>query len=208
MTRNSYPAALFLIVTAASSTWAQRPAAPTQQPAVQQISGPIPDSKIALIYSSDFRDAKTGITRYQTILAALQREFQSTNSELSQLAQRVQQLQDDINRTSQAPAVDPKSVQAKSDQLELLKRDYQRKYEDAQAAYKKRHDEVMAPLNDDINKALVAYAKAHSISVIIDGTQVPMIYVDDKVDITRAFISEFNSKNPSATAPAPVPTRP
>ena len=94
----------------------------------------------------------------------------------------------------------PDQIRTKSDQVEQLKKEYQRRGEDAQAAYKKRHDEVMTPLNDDINKALTAYAKAHSISVIIDATQVPMIYVDDRVDITRAFINEFNSKNPATAA--------
>ena len=41
-------------------------------------------------------------------------------------------------------------------------------------------------------------------SVIIDGSQVPMVYAADALDITRAFITEFNTKNP-ATASIAAP---
>jgi hypothetical protein len=46
--------------------------------------------------------------------------------------------------------------------------------------------------------------KAHNINIILDGSQVPLAYVADSLDITRAFINDFNSKNPvtaSATPP-------
>jgi len=187
---------------AASAARAQRPATPTTQPtAPAQSSAPIPDGKIALIYSDEFRNPKTGIARYQSLMNGLSAEFDPRQKELNQTAQRIQQLQDELAKLQGSAApIAPDQIRAKSDQLEQLKKDYQRKGEDAQAAYKKRHDEVMTPLNDDINKALTAYAKAHSISVIIDATQVPMIYVDDRVDITRAFINEFNSKNPATAA--------
>ena len=45
--------------------------------------------------------------------------------------------------------------------------------------------------------------QAHGISVIIDGNQIPLVYVADSVDITRAFIIEFNSKNPVAASATP-----
>jgi len=40
--------------------------------------------------------------------------------------------------------------------------------------------------------------------VIIDGSQVPVVYAADSVDITRAFINDFNSKYP-ATASTTTP---
>jgi Skp family chaperone for outer membrane proteins len=59
-------------------------------------------------------------------------------------------------------------------------------------------------LQVDIGKALEAFAKARGITVIVDGSQVPMVYADNSIDITKAFISDFNSKNP-ATASVPNP---
>ena len=87
-------------------------------------------------------------------------------------------------------------MQAKIDQLEQLKKDIQRKAEDAQAAYNRRRQELFAPLQDEIGKALEAFAKARGINVIIDGAQVPLLYAAESIDITRAFITDFNSKNP------------
>ena len=76
--------------------------------------------------------------------------------------------------------------------------------EDAQAAYNRRRQEIFTPLQEDIGKALEAYAKANNIHVIIDGSQVPLVYAADALDITRAFINEFNSKNPATAAVAPA----
>jgi hypothetical protein len=41
--------------------------------------------------------------------------------------------------------------------------------------------------------------------VILDGNQVPLVYAADGVDVTRAFIAEYNSKNPATTAATPRP---
>jgi len=44
------------------------------------------------------------------------------------------------------------------------------------------------------------FAKARGITVIVDGSQVPVVYAADNIDITRAFIADFNSKNPATAA--------
>jgi hypothetical protein len=44
--------------------------------------------------------------------------------------------------------------------------------------------------------------------VIVDGSQVPFVYAADNIDITRAFITEFNSKNPATAAASPAPAQP
>ena len=194
----------FLAASAVSPVLAQpKPAGqPAQQPAAPQTSAPLPDSKIALIYSDAFLDPKTGIARFNALLNNLNREFQPRQTEINQLQQRAQQLTDDIEKTR--AVADPKTIQQKMDQLDQMKTELKRKSEDAQNAYNKRRGEIFQPLQDDIGKALEAYAKAHGITVIIDGSQVPLVYADDKLDITRAFINEYNSKNP-ATASVTTP---
>ncbi len=179
-----------------------RPAATA--PATPQTGGAIPESKIALIYSDAFLDAKTGIARFNALVTTLNREFQPRQTELTTMQQRIQTLTDDIQKT--AAVADPKTLQTKQDQLEQLKRDFTRKGEDAQAAYNSRRKDIFTPLQDDIGKALEVYAKAHNINVIIDGSQVPLVYAADALDITRAFINDFNSKNP-ATAAATTPQK-
>ena len=176
----------------------------TAASAPAQSTANVPESKIALIYSDALLDAKTGINRFTTLITNLNREFQPRQTKLQQLQEKIKTLTDDVNKTQAASSVvDPKSIQTKIDQLEQLKKEYQREGEDAQAAYNKRRTEMFSPLQDDIGKALEAYAKAHNINVIIDGSQVPLVYAADTLDITRAFISEFNSKNPATAAVTP-----
>lgn len=170
--------------------------APAQTPA--QTTAPVPESKIALIYSDLFLDAKTGIGRFNTLVTNLNREFQPRQTELQGLQQRVEALTADIQKT--AAVADPRTLATKQEQLDQMKKDFQRKGEDAQAAYDKRRKEMFTPLQDDIGKALEVYAKAHNINVIIDGSQVPLVYAADALDITRAFINDFNSKNPATAA--------
>jgi Skp family chaperone for outer membrane proteins len=164
----------------------------------------VPESKIALIYSDAFLDAKTGIARFNTLVTTLNREFQPRQTELQGMQQRITTLTNEVQQAQAASAVvDPKSIQAKMDTLEQLKKDYQRKGEDAQAAYNKRRTDIFQPLQDDIGKALEAYAKARNINVIIDGSQVPLVYAAETIDITRAFINEYNSRNPATAAVTP-----
>src|SRR6266550_3196846 len=194
----------FVLALSFSTAFAQpKPAAPaTQTPA--QTATTVPESKIALIYSDAFLDAKTGIARFNALVTTLNREFQPRQTELQQMQQRIQTLTDEVNKfQGVSGVVDPKSIQAKIDTLEQLKKDYQRKGEDAQTAYNKRKQDIFSPLQEDIGKALEAYAKQHNINVIIDGSQVPLVYAADALDITRAFINEFNSKNPATASVTP-----
>jgi Skp family chaperone for outer membrane proteins len=189
----------FVLVMAVSPVLAQtRPGAAAPAPA----SASVPESKIALIYSDMFLDAKTGIARFNTLVTTLNREFQPRQTELQTMQQRIQALTEDISKT--AAVADPKTLQTKQDQLDQLKKDFQRKGEDAQGAYERRRKEMFTPLQDDIGKALEVYAKGHNINVIIDGSQVPLVYAADTLDITRAFINDFNSKNPATAAVTPV----
>ena len=177
---------------------------PTTAPAASapQTNVAGPDSKLAMIYSDAFLDPKTGIARFSTLLTTLNREFQPRQTELQSLQQKINTLSKEIDDTQNVAA--PDSIRQKRDQLAQMNTDFKRKGEDAEAAYNKRRGEIFLPLQQDIGKALEAFAKARGITVIVDGSQVPVVYAADSIDITRAFISDFNSKNP-ATASVPTP---
>ena len=79
--------------------------------------------------------------------------------------------------------------------------DHQAPGEDAQVAFDKRMQEVLGPISDDISKALDAYAKSRGITLILDVTKFQgIVSASDSLDITRAFITEFNSKNPATAS--------
>src|SRR5688500_8761566 len=89
-------AAVGLLTTVAVFASAQQdPAAPGGAPAAQPQAAanvPVPDSKMALIYSDMFLDPKTGIARFNSLLSTLNREFQPRQTELSGLQTRIQTL--------------------------------------------------------------------------------------------------------------------
>jgi len=197
-------AAVVLMATAAvfsASAQQQKPAGAAGAPP-QTAMGPVPDSKMAVIYSDMFLDPKGGIARFSTLLSTLNREFQPRQTELNGLQQRIATLQKEIQDTQNVAA--PDAIRQKSDTLAQLQTDYKRKGEDAESAYGRRRQEIFGPLQIDIGKALEVFAKSRGITVIVDGSQVPMVYADNSIDITKAFITDFNRKNP-ATASVPNP---
>ncbi|MDQ5845003.1 MAG: OmpH family outer membrane protein [Acidobacteriota bacterium] len=195
----------FVLAVAVSPVLAQtRPGAPAATPPQSSTSG-VPEGRIALIYSQAFSNEKTGIARFTALFNTLNREFLPRQTELQGIQKRIETLTNEVNQAQAAASVvDPKSIQLKIDQLETLKTELKRKGEDAQAAYNRRKEELFSPLQEEIGRALEAYAKARNINVIIDGSTIPLVYAADTLDITRAFINEFNSKNPATAAVAPV----
>lgn len=184
---------------------AQGPAIqPRPQTPAPQINTNVPVGKVAVIYSSDFQDPKTGIARFTVMLNKLNGEFQKTQDDLNQTSEKLKQLQAEISNSQRGnPVLTPAQLQAKMESLDSGKKDYQRRGEDAQSQYQRRRQELFTPLQDDISKALDVYAKAHGITLIIDGTQMPLIYASAGIDITKAFISDYNIKNPATAAVAP-----
>jgi outer membrane protein len=173
-----------------------------------QVAGaqtPAGAGKIAVIYSEAFQDPTNGIARFAATVNKLNAEFKPIQDELSQTAARLRTMQEEITKLQAGnPPATPQQIQAKIDQFDEQKKAYERKGEDAKANYAKRRTDLLTPLQDDVGKALDAFGKAHGISMILDGSQVPLVYAADGVDVTKAFIAEYNSKNPT-TAATPRP---
>ena len=183
---------------------------PAQQPAPKQTSAPLPESKIALVDTDAFGDEKQGIVRLVAAAKKVEAAFEGIRKDLQQMQQKMQQLTDEITKLQQAPpgaGVDQKQIQAKADQLEQLKTEAKRKQEDAEAAYPKRMQEALAPVYTDIFKALDAFGKARGITLLLDAAKLgpAIIIASETMDITRAFISDFNSKNPATAQVTPPP---
>ncbi len=212
MIRNSLLSfsALLAVAFATTVSAQQQPARPTTaQPApTTSATVNLPNGRMAVIYTDAFLDSKSGIAKFNSVVTKLNSEFQKTKDDITAMQTRAQTLETEINKLREAPEgtpIDQRSLQTKIDQLEQLKKDIQRKAEDAQAAYNKRRQELFGPLQDEIGRALEAFAKARGINVILDAAQVPLLYIADSIDVTRAFITEFNSKNPATASASPAP---
>jgi len=162
----------------------------------------VPETKIALVNSDDFNDEKTGIVRLVNAMKRVEKEFEPKKVELQTLQQQIDKATADLVKVG--PMQSAQINQQQQDKIDQMKKDFQRKGEDAQAAYQKRLQEVLGPVFDDIGKALDAYAKARGITLILDVTKVQgIVSADNSLDITKAFITEFNSKNPATASVTP-----
>src|SRR6185503_5170297 len=202
--------AFFVALTVASVSAQTRPAAgtgtqprPAATPAATAPTVSVPDSKVALIDSSAFADEKQGIAKFVSALKRVNAEFQPRQTELQNLQQQIEKAKSDLQKA--APVQDAKVTQQQQDKIAQMETDFKRKGEDAQAAFNKRLEEVLGPIYEDIGKALDGFAKARGITLILDVTKVQgIVSAADAMDITRAFIAEYNSKNP-ATASLTTP---
>ena len=191
-------AVAFVAAISAGSISAQtRPAGtPATSTAPTQTTASVPDSKIALVDTDAFLDEKAGITKLVTAAKAVEAEFQPRRTDLQNLQQQIDKATADLQKVQAVQ--DPKLSAQQQDKIDTMKKELQRKGEDAQAAYQKRLQDKLGPVYEDIGKALDAYAKAHGITMVLDVTKIQgIVSADGSLDITKAFIVEFNSKNPA-----------
>ena len=207
-------AATAALTASAQTQPAARPGAPAMQtprpaaPTAAQTAAAIAEGKFAIIDTEAFGDQKDGIQRLVAAFQTVEREFKPRRDEIQTLRTRYDALVKEINDTKAVAA--PAALQTKADQAEALKVEIERKQQDGQKALDKRVQDLTGPVYQDIGNALQAYAKARGLSVVFDVSKMQgvVMVVDGGIDITSAFIAEYNQRNPATTAAAAPATRP
>lgn len=190
----------------AASPTPTRPAAPQPtpvRPAVPQpapVAAPanVPPSKIAVVDTTVFGDEKAGIKRYINAVNTVQRAFDGKNAELRNLQSQIKVIADDLNKLSGNSVVSAESIRAKRDEGERLQRELKYKKEQADADFEKRYTEVVGPVSNDIGNALIQYAAQNGLTMILDISKLmpAVLTVNPAMDVTQAFIADYNSKRP------------
>jgi len=189
----------FFAAVSASSVFAQVKPTTTPAPTAPAQTGNLPETKIALVDTDEFLNEKNGIVRLVTAAKKVEGEFQPRRTELQTLQQQIDKMTADLQKA--APVQDPKVSAQQQDAIDQKKKELQRKGEDAQTAYQQRLQAMLGPVYDEIGKALDVYAKAHGITLILDVTKIQgIVSASEQLDITKPFISEFNSKNPATAS--------
>jgi Skp family chaperone for outer membrane proteins len=169
-----------------------------------------PTGKIALI-DTRFFDSKEGITKYVNAMTALDNEFKPDFTALQTMGTKIKTLQTEIQTLHKQiqewkVPVDEKSANAKVEEYDKLTREYKFKEEDAKARYQRREQVVMAPIRQDIGKALDEFAKKNGYSLILDGAKLGsaglILAFDDKSDVTKEFITFYNARPATAATTA------
>jgi Skp family chaperone for outer membrane proteins len=169
------------------------------RPSANQPQATVPPAKIAVIDTSVFANEKTGITRYVNALKVINKEFEPQNAELKEMQVRINTLSDEMRKLMQASAADNKTIQAKQEEGERLQRQLKTKRDQASAAYEKRYEEVTGPVSADIGKALDEFARQRGFTITFDLNKLApaILTIVPGLDVTQAFITEFNAKYPA-----------
>lgn len=167
---------------------------------------------MAVIYTDQFLDPQRGITRLTGAATTLEREFKPRTDELQTIQKQLQDMVTKLNaQTGGSGVVDPASLQRTREDAERLQVNFERKQQDYQRDLARRQNELLSPISDNINQQLQAYTRSRGYTVIFDGAKLGgvMIVLNDGIDITNAFIADYNSKNPAGAAAAtPATTAP
>ena len=200
--RNLFIAA-FAVAFLSAAAFAQAPAARPTAPQTAA-SG---ETKFAVVYTEQFLDPKGGINRLISANASLEREFQPRGAELQTMQQNLNTIAKKIQDTGAVAKED--EIRRLQEQAEGINVEMKRKQEDGQRALAKRQGELMNPLQTNINNALVEFAKQRGYTAVMNGSQLAgvLILIDNKIDITDAFIADYNAKNPATAAAATTPAR-
>src|SRR2546427_4737131 len=158
--------AFFAAISAASVTAQPKPTTASTPALTGSATGNVPETKLALVDTDQFLDEKAGIVRLVTAAKKVENEFLPRRTELQGLQTQIDKLKADLQRTSAVQ--DPKVSAQQQEAIDQKTREMQRKSEDADALWKKKMQDVMGPIYDDIGKALDVYAKAHGITLILD----------------------------------------
>jgi Skp family chaperone for outer membrane proteins len=213
--RNTFAAAIlaaFAALGASAQTPAGRPAPATPRPAATspapspaQSAAAIAEGKFAIVDTDAFADQKQGIQRLVAAFQTVEREFKPRRDEIQTLKTRYDGIVKQINDTQKV--ADQKALAALADQADTLKTDIESKQATGQKALDKRIKELTDPIYQDIGTALQTFARTRGVSVVFDISKMAgvVMVVNAGVDITDAFIADYNQRNPASTASTAAP---
>lgn len=184
-----------------ASAFAQRPTTGTPQKAPV---APLPKGKLAVINTGTFQEQ---VDEFKAKIEALNRQFEPRVKEVQGLADKINALETTLK--SQSGVLAAAKVAEMTENLESMKREYQRKREDLEAEAGRVRDKAFEPISAKLGKFAEDYTGKRSIVMMIDISNAvqsgTVLWFDPRSDVTQDFIREYNKANPVTTAAPPKP---
>lgn len=180
------------------SALAQQPAAV----APQQAAAPalLPKGKIAVVNTSVFLD---DVLEFKDKIETINRQFEARMRDVQGKADKINALEQTIK--SQSGVLTPAKIAEMTENLDTMKRDYQRSAEDLQADANRARTKAFEPVNGKLLKFAEDYAAKRGIVLLIDLASAvqagAVVWTDPRLDVTKDFVGEYNKANPVTTAP-------
>jgi Skp family chaperone for outer membrane proteins len=158
--------------------------------------------KVAIIDSLVFRDE---VLELKAKYEKLQTEFAPKARDLESMANSIANKQKvaEENKT-----LTPQQAQKLGEEIEQLKKEYNRSLQDSQDLAGKREKAETEDVYDKLMKFLEQYCAKKGITSVFDARRLQdtgvVVYAAQASNITKDFISEYNKANPVQTAANPA----
>ncbi|HKQ80096.1 MAG TPA: OmpH family outer membrane protein [Blastocatellia bacterium] len=147
-----------------------------------------------LIFREEVLELKAKYEKLTTEFAPKARDLESMNTSIVNKQKVLQE-----NKT-----LTPQQGQKLNDEIEQLKKEYNRLVQDSQDLAQKREQAETGAIYEKLSKFLDGYCAKHGITTVFDARRLQetgvVVYAAPIANITRDFISEYNKANPVQTA--------
>lgn len=168
----------------------------------QTAGGGATKMKVAIVDSLAFRDEVLELkAKYEKLQTEFAPKYRDLESMRTSIANKEKVLQENKTLT-------PQQAQKLNEEVEQLKRDYNRSLQDSQEHAGKREKAETEAILEKLSKFLEQYCAKHGITHVFDARRSQetgvVIYAAPTSFITKDFISEYNKANPVQTAANPT----
>jgi Skp family chaperone for outer membrane proteins len=151
-----------------------------------------------LIFREEVLELKAKYEKLQTEFAPKARDLEAMQTSVANKQKVLQE-----NKT-----LTPQQAQKLNDEVEQLKKEYNRAVQDSQDAAQKREQAETGAIYEKLSKFLDGYCAKHGITTVFDARRLQetgvVVYASPIANITRDFVSEYNKANPVQTAANPA----
>jgi Skp family chaperone for outer membrane proteins len=170
--------------------------------AFAQAAGGAPSKvKIAIVDVLAFREEVLELkAKYDKLQNEFAPKYRDLESMQGKIAAQQKVLEENKNLT-------PQQAQRLSDEVEQLKKDYNRALEDSRALAQKREQTETEAIYEKLSKFLDQYCSKNGITTVFDARRLQetgvVVYAAPMANVTKDFVTEYNKANPVQTAAAP-----
>jgi outer membrane protein len=134
----------------------------------------------------------TSIAEGKSVMETLEKSFKSKQTELKKEEDEIKKMQQDYQKqnlvlSEQAKAKKEGDIRTKIQALQQKTMQFQKEIQDQEAQLKKPILEKLSPVVDEVSKK-------QNVAMTFEISSSPLVYVQNKVDITEEVIQEYDKK--------------
>lgn len=161
---------------------------------------PTGSGKIGIVNPLQFTEDKdgAGILRLKTAVKSVNDALKPLSDKIQADSTRLRSISAEIERLRGITTTTPETINAKIVEGQDLEKSIKRSDEDFKAQYDRRYRTAVAPIFDDVLRAMSDFAKQNGYAIILNGPKLEqddlLMGYDERYNVTADFIKFFNAR--------------